>query len=91
MLAVRFAEISPDRIIQRQTWLVQHQLHLRSGAIRIVQSGPLSDEGGIPGGGLLIAEVDDLDELRRFSDADPFVVHRIYARVRILRWNRTIG
>ncbi len=91
MLAVRYAETSPDKLAERLALLSQHQAHLRSGAITIVQSGPLSGDGGAPAGGLLVAEVDSLDDLRRFSDADPFVVHGIYDRVQILRWNRTIG
>ena len=91
MLAIRHAETSPDKIAQRQTWLAQHRAHLRSGAIEIVQSGPLLDEAGAPVGGLLVAEVDSLDDLRRFSDADPFVIHGIYGRVHIRRWDRTIG
>lgn len=91
MLVVRYAETSPDKLAERQTWLAQHQAHLRSGAIAVVQSGPLSDDAGAPAGGLLIAEVESLDDLQRFSDADPFVIHGIYARVRILRWSRTIG
>ena len=91
MLAVRFAETSPDKLDERMIWLAQHQAHLRSGAVKILQSGPLAAADGTPAGGLLIAEVDALDDLRRFSDADPFVVHGIYGRVEILHWARTIG
>jgi uncharacterized protein YciI len=91
MLAVRWAETSPDKLSERQTWLAQHQAHLRSGAVEIVQSGPMSLDDGTPAGGLLIAEVESLDDLRRFSDADPFVVHGVYGRVHILRWTPTIG
>ena len=91
MLAIRYAETAPNRLAERQTWLAQHQAHLRSGAIAIVQSGPLSCEDDTPAGGLLIAEVDSLDDLRRFSDADPFVIHGIYRRIHILQWTRTIG
>ncbi len=91
MLAVRLAETSPDKLEERTIWLAAHQAHLRSGAVTIVQSGPLADDAGAPAGGLLIADVDTLEDLRRFSDADPFVVHGIYGRVRILQWNRTIG
>ena len=91
MLAVRYAETSPDKLAERQTRLTAHQAYLRSGAIEIVQSGPLFDADGAPSGGLLIAEVENLDELRRFSDADPFVRHGIDHRVQIMRWNRTLG
>ncbi|MCW6509260.1 YciI family protein [Lichenifustis flavocetrariae] len=91
MLAVRYAKTSPDKLAERQTWLAQHQSYLRSGAVDIVQSGPLSHDDGTPAGGLLIANVESLDDLRRFSDADPFVLHGVYHQIQIMRWNRTIG
>jgi uncharacterized protein len=91
VLAVRFAAASPDKLALRQTWLAQHQEHLRSGVIDIVQSGPLVKADGTPSGGLVIANVTSLDDLQRFSDADPFVIHGIYASVQIFAWARTIG
>ena len=90
MLAIRFAETDPDKHDLRQRLLPLHQAHLRSGAVNVLQSGPLAAEGGSPAGGLLVAEVDDIAALQRFSDEDPFVVEGVYNRVRILRWNRTI-
>ncbi len=91
MLAVRFAETDPDRLEERERWLAAHRAHLRGGGVAVLQSGPLASPDGGPAGGLLVAEVDSLDALRRFSDADPFVVHGVYGRIRILRWDRTIG
>ncbi len=94
MLAVRFAQTAPDHDPdERERLMEAHRAHLRSGAIAIVQSGPLyaSAAAGPPVAALVIAEVSSLDELRAFSDADPFVIHRIYDRVTITRWDRTIG
>jgi uncharacterized protein len=90
MLVIRIAENDPEKHAERATWLPAHQAHLRSGAIAVLQSGPLLS-GETPYGALLVAEVEDLDALKRFSDADPFVIHRIYRRVELLRWSRTIG
>lgn len=90
MLAVRLAETPPDKLEERGTWLALQQARLRSSAIKVLQPGPLVDEGSVPADGLLIVEVDRLDSLRRFSDANPFVVHGIYGQVRIVQWNRAI-
>ncbi len=93
MLAVRIAEASPHDPQDRARWFEAHKAHLRSGMINIVQSGPLypSEETAPPTAALVIAEVSSLEELRRFSEADPFVIHGIYGRVTIMRWDRTIG
>jgi uncharacterized protein len=90
MLAVRIAETDPEKQAARQQWFADHQAYLRSGAVRVLQSGPLF-AGDVQYGALLVADVADLDELSRFSNGDPFVIHGIYRRVEILRWSRTIG
>lgn len=90
MLVVRIAETDPAKHQARQTWLAAHQAHLRSGAVAVLQSGPLVS-GDVQHGALLIADVADFETFRRFSDADPFVTHGIYRRVDLLRWSRTIG
>ena len=90
MLVVRIAETDPAKQEARQTWIAAHQAHLRSGAVDVRQSGPLF-AGDVQHGALLIAEVEDLEAFRRFSDADPFVIHGVYSRVDLLRWSRTIG
>jgi hypothetical protein len=93
MLAVRLTETAQDKLAEREVHLAAHQAYLRSRKINLVQSGPLHDPGNEAGpfGALLIAEVEDIAELQRFSDDDPFVIHGIYSRVLILHWNRTIG
>ena len=48
--------------------------YLRSGAIRILQSGPLSFPTDDQFGALVVAEVEDLAELRRFSDGEIWIL-----------------
>ena len=88
MLAVRIAWSDPDKAAVRQQHIEAHKLHLRSTSLRILLSGPLS---GNPAGALIVAEVDALHDLERFSAADPFVLHGVYASVQIMAWNVTLS
>ncbi|MBB3446849.1 YciI family protein [Rhizobium sp. BK379] len=91
MLAVRFAISDPNKDSLREIYLEEHKRHLRSKEVSIIQSGPILNEGGSGEGGVVIADVGSLEEMRRFSSADPFVVHGIYRDVAIYEWRPTIG
>ena len=91
MLAVRVALSNPDKADERELHLEDHKRHLRSGSIRVVQSGPILDGAGKGSGGVVVAEVASLDDMRRFSSEDPFVRHEVYSTVNIYEWRPTIG
>ena len=91
MLAVRVAISNPDKADARERHLEDHKRHLRSGGIHVVQSGPILDGAGKGSGGVVIAEVASLDDMRRFSSEDPFVRHGVYSNVSIYEWRPTIG
>ncbi|MBZ9793958.1 YciI family protein [Rhizobium sp. 3T7] len=91
MLAVRVAISNPDKTAARETYLEDHKRHLRSGWVGIVQSGPIMDEFGEGSGGVVVADVGSLEEMRRFSAEDPFVLHGVYSTVAIYEWRPTIG
>ncbi|CUX14568.1 MULTISPECIES: YciI family protein [Agrobacterium] len=95
-LFVRFAESDPDATQQRVAQLEAHKAHLRNGNVmaegfRILVSGPMSAGDGGPTAALIIAEARSLDDVIAFSDADPFVVHGVYSRIRILNWTPTLS
>lgn len=89
MIAVRIAFSNPRKGAERQRFLDAHKAHLRSGLVRILQSGPLA--GSSASGGLVVAEVDGLDAFKSFSDGDPFVLHGVYDEVRVFEWTITLG
>jgi len=91
MLAVRFAISDPTKESVREIYLEDHKRHLRSGQLSIIQSGPIMDEAGKGEGGVVVADVSSLEEMRRFSSADPFVVHGVYRDVAIYEWRPTLG
>ncbi|MDL2398867.1 YciI family protein [Rhizobium mayense] len=90
MLAIRVALSDPGKASARARYLEDHRNYLRSGLLRIRQSGPILDEVGDASGGIVVAEVGSLDEMRQFSAQDPFVIHGVYADVSIYQWTPTI-
>jgi uncharacterized protein YciI len=90
VFAVRIARSDLSRGEARAAFLEAHKAYLRSAELRIVFSGPLSDEKGSATGALILAEVDHLEEMQRFSAGDPFVRNGVYEDVEICRWEATI-
>ena len=95
-LYVRFAESDPDATRQRVAQLEAHKAHLRNGeamaeGFRILVSGPMSAVAEGPSAALIIAEACCIEDVIAFSDADPFVIHGVYNRVRILNWTPTLS
>lgn len=90
MLAIRIAVSAPDRADLRQTLFEEHKNYLRNTQLRILLSGPFAPSEG-PSGGLVVADVADLDELQTFSDGDPFVVAGVYGQVTIAMWKPSFG
>jgi uncharacterized protein YciI len=93
MYIIRMAYDAPGRDVDRKALFEAHRAHLRSGLARVVQSGPLFaiDGGGTKAGALVVFEAQDAAEVEAFSAADPYVVNGVYARIEILRWDKTIG
>jgi hypothetical protein len=91
MLAIRFALSDPARADERDALVEEHKAHLRSGHVSIVQAGPINDASGVYRGGVVVASVGSMHELRQFSERDPFVVHGVYSSVSIYEWRPTIG
>ncbi|WP_377805793.1 YciI family protein [Azospirillum sp. A29] len=89
MIVVRVACSDPRKAAERQRLIEAHKAYLRSGGVRILQSGPLT--GSSVSGGLVVAEVGAVEEFVAFSDGDPFVLHGVYDDVRIFEWTVTLG
>ncbi|EGP57961.1 putative Ycil family protein [Agrobacterium tumefaciens F2] len=94
-LYVRFAESDPAAAGQRSAQMDAHKAHLRNEdglteGFRILASGPMQAEGGGSAAALIIAEARCIEDVIAFSDADPFVIHGVYSRIRILNWMPTL-
>jgi uncharacterized protein YciI len=95
-LYVRFAESDPAAVEQRAAQMGAHKAHLRNEdglpeGFRILASGPMQAEGGGSAAALIIAEARFIEDVIAFSDADPFVIHGVYSRIRILNWIPTLS
>ena len=90
MLAVRTVTSNPGTADDRGRLIEAHKLHLRGAPFKIVLSGPTFDDAGEQNGAIIVAEVDSLDQLKRFSDRDPFVISGVYRQVIVSRWSATI-
>ncbi len=91
MFVVRIATSDPSKASTRAQYLEAHKLYLRNTKLKIIFSGPLHDAGGRPIGGMVLADVEHIDEVLRFNEADPFVVNDVYSTIEILEWNVTIA
>jgi hypothetical protein len=92
MVFVRLAFNAPNKDRERADNIAAHTAHLRSGAINIVQSGPLfstPDDARI--GAIIVFDVATMAEVEAFNAADPFIVSGVYDDVKIMRWEKTIG
>ncbi|TCL71379.1 YciI family protein [Rhizobium sp. BK251] len=90
MLAIRRSLSAPGSAEARARYLEDHKAYLRLGKVKVLQSGPIFNEEGDQVGGVVIAEVTDLAEMREFSLDDPFVVHGIYGSTEIFEWRAAI-
>lgn len=89
MLTARIAFSDNARERERATHFEAHKQHLRSGSIRILQSGPFR-KGDLKGA-LIVAEVQSIEEMQAFSQNDPFVVHKVYDTVHVVEWTVTFS
>lgn len=91
MICVRIAYSSPDRNIDRANLLEAHKAFLRSGALTVLQSGPIFDQEGVQTGAIVIADAPDIETMKAVCAKDPFVMHGIYDRISFSEWRVTIG
>lgn len=91
MIAVRFAISNPEKSSERENYFEDHKKYLRSSGFDIIHSGPLLEETGSGQGALVVAKVVNLEDMRRFSENDPFVRNGVYGVVKIYEWTPTIG
>jgi uncharacterized protein YciI len=66
-----------------------HLAFIEASPIRIVIAGPLlSADGADMLGSMFIVEANDIDEVRRFSEADPYRKAGLFARVELHPFRR---
>lgn len=91
MICARLAFSAPASTTDRAIHFEAHRAFLRSGRLRVLQSGPLFDDAQTQIGALVVADIPSLAEMQAVCSEDPFVVHGIYDRVMFFEWRQTIG
>lgn len=94
MLYVIYGMDRPDAATRRLQELPAHRKHLDAAAdfgIKIVTSGPLTDDGGSAVGSLIIVEAKTRDSVVAFNKADPYRAADIWKNVEIYVFDRKRG
>jgi uncharacterized protein len=90
VLFIRLAYDDPAKGAERIAHIEAHKAHLRSGAARVVQSGPLHGADGAKIGALIVFEANAMAQVAAFNADDPFVRAGVYRQTQIMVWERTI-
>jgi uncharacterized protein YciI len=82
------AQDHPGQTDLRAQTKARHSAHLDAAAegLRVLQTGPLLDEGGAEVGSLLILEAVALATVENFMVADPYAKAGLFAQVEIHPW-----
>ena len=75
------------RMATREAHLAYARAH--SGKVRL--GGPILDAKGDMAGSLLIFDTEDAAEVQAFTDADPYALAGLFAKVEILPFKATLG
>jgi hypothetical protein len=90
-----WASDAPGSGDARQRVREAHRARLRAPAphaVQVLQAGAtLDDATGAMNGTLLVVQAEDMDAVRAFVAADPYVAAGVYARVEIRPWRCGLG
>ena len=83
-----FAKDHPGKTDLRAQTKARHSAHLDAAAegLRVLQTGPLLDEGDAEVGSLLILEAVGLATVENFMAVDPYAQAGLFAQVEIHPW-----
>ena len=93
MLYVRLCLDAPGSFDLRMKHRPERQQYLDSGAIKIVEAGPLcaGDNADVYVGTFMMIEADSREEVVAYHDNDPFTKAGIYERSFIMKFKKNIG
>lgn len=65
----------------------RHRAHYEALGPDLILSGPYLDEAGEPIGSMVIIRRESQAAAKAYADADPFVTEKVFASVRVSRWD----
>jgi uncharacterized protein len=98
MLYIRLCFDKVGQLELRERVRTEHRTYLKpnveQGAVpQLIQGGPLclDDHDDTNLASFMILEADNIEEVKRFHEGDPFTKAGLYERVYIYRWDKHIG
>jgi uncharacterized protein YciI len=92
MLVARICLDIDQSTALRSNHRVEHNAHLRGGAVEIYAAGPLRVDGREePVGSLYSLDVSTLQQAQKFHDDDPYTLAGVLATVTIARRDKRLG
>ena len=68
----------------REAHYPAHRVHLEAATLRLVLAGPFTDVSGDKKiGSLLVVEANSIEEVKAFTEKDPFHINRVWKDVQI--------
>lgn len=92
MLFVIHALDKPESSALRAQHTEAHVAFLRSQPLRVHLAGPLLDEDGATAiGSVLIVDAPEIEQVRQFSQDDPYTKAGLFVQVQITAWRKVVG
>jgi len=81
----------PNSLELRMATRETHLAYARANSGKVKLGGPILDAKGDMAGSLLIFDTEDMAEVQAFTDADPYTLAGLFAKVEILPFKATLG
>lgn len=81
----------PNSLELRMATRETHLAYARANSGKVKLGGPILDAKGDMAGSLLIFDTEDVAEVQAFTDADPYALAGLFAKVEILPFKATLG
>jgi uncharacterized protein len=82
----------PGALALREANIALHRAYLEKAPIKVVMSGPLTDDSGEKmNGSFFLVEADSREEVESFNRQDPFFGLELWSEIRIHRFYKRVG
>lgn len=86
MLFAIFCIDKPDSLELRLATRADHLSYLHSHQSKLVEVGPLLDDGGLPLGSMVVVDAENREEAQAFAAADPYTLVGLFEQTSIFAY-----
>ncbi len=81
-----------DALERRAETRPRHLEYYGNASIKILLAGPLLDDGtGDPIGSMLVVEADDIGEVRKIAEGDPYFTDGVFGSLEVVAMRLVLG